>query len=362
MHRGANDEEINEFSNGLQINYPKSHKNSWTPHYGIAHDFGGGPENVISAWIPESALKHSFNQYNSPNLGAIKNMGYKKDDDFASRSVTEKDENEWIVEHNGPYHHANLKTGDIHTKISTRGKKDKLASSEKIQYNLNKQKWLKRHEEIEKGELANLGRGLVASLALAHGAHYIGDNPEQSKAPTSIERTIASPTKDNSHEVKTMEGSVSASSSYPHQEKNRILNSISQVESSGGKDTKHARLPSGGIHQGERAYGKYGLTPLLVKETIKMHPDLNKKYGYLTKWKGKLFSEGLDQAKGLEDEIASRHYDRLAEHFGHDVHKIGYGWLNGISGTHKAIKTGKDMKNHWHVKKIRKAYDKLGKK
>ena len=60
----------------------------------------------------------------------------------------------------------------------------------------------------------------------------------------------------------------------------------------------------------------------------------------------------------LENQIASRHYDRLSTHFGHDPAKIGFAWLNGITGAKRAIRSNKNIKNHWHVKKILKEYNK----
>jgi hypothetical protein len=140
--------------------------------------------------------------------------------------------------------------------------------------------------------------------------------------------------------------------------KDHILNAISTVESSGGKNTEHERLPADSIHQGERAYGSYGLTPLLMRETIGQHKDLARKYNKLQNLKGTDFHEQMKEHPELEKVIASRHYDRLAKKFGHDPAKIGFAWLNGITGTMKAVKNNTDINNHWHVMKIMDAYKK----
>lgn len=141
--------------------------------------------------------------------------------------------------------------------------------------------------------------------------------------------------------------------------KKHIMDAIMAVESSGGKDTKHARLPSNSIHHGERAYGKYGLTPLLMRETIKKHKDLAQKYNHMLDLRGDKFQIELQKHPELEDVVANRHYDRLVKHFGHNVDKIAMAWLNGITGTKQAIKNRVDLNNHWHVKKVRKAYENI---
>lgn len=138
------------------------------------------------------------------------------------------------------------------------------------------------------------------------------------------------------------------------------LRAIAAVESSGGIDTKHA--PLGGMHAGERAFGKYGLTPIVIRETIKKHPDLSKQHSSALNLKGQEFSNYMSKNPGLEDTVASRHYDRLKRHFGHDLSKIGFAWLNGISGTMRAEQKGFDFDNHWHVKKVRQAYENIGNK
>lgn len=139
--------------------------------------------------------------------------------------------------------------------------------------------------------------------------------------------------------------------------KGAILEAIAQVESSGGRDTAHVQLPKDSIHRGERAYGSYGLTPVLIRETVAKHPDLRKEHGKLTRLRGQDVHDYMKKNPKLEHELASRHYDRLAEHFGHDPAKIGYAWLNGITGAKKAISQGKNLHDHWHVKKVLKAYE-----
>lgn len=137
----------------------------------------------------------------------------------------------------------------------------------------------------------------------------------------------------------------------------RMLRTIADVESSGGKFTHHKPLVEG-INAGESAYGKYALTPNVIRETIKMHPDLRHKYGKGVGLKGKDLVHFMQDNPGLEDKVATYHLKRLEHHFGKNPAKLGYAWLEGIRGTYRAMKQGRDIPDHWHVKKIRAAYGK----
>lgn len=145
----------------------------------------------------------------------------------------------------------------------------------------------------------------------------------------------------------------------PKIRKQNILRSIAQVESSGGQNTQHARLPQNSIHKGERAFGTYGLTPLLIRETAGMHKDILEKHPNLNRLRGQEMHEYMKQNPQLEKEIASRHYDRLSKKFGHDPSKIGYAWLNGITGTMRALNRGAKLDKHWHVQKINNALEQI---
>ena len=120
MHRGMGVEELKGSNSNGVAQYEKGTRTSWTPDLKVAGDFGtpspAAPSSEkrgkISAWIPESALVHSVNQFNSPKK--IKKINDYKDQprdekqrerDF-SRSLTERDEQEWVVEHNQPFQHA----------------------------------------------------------------------------------------------------------------------------------------------------------------------------------------------------------------------------------------------------------------
>lgn len=149
-------------------------------------------------------------------------------------------------------------------------------------------------------------------------------------------------------------GQAVAAVQKPEYSRKKMLDTIAQVESNRGKYENHKEL--GGINAGDHAYGKYALTPNTIRETIKLNPDLKNKYKQAAALKGPELNNFMRDNPGLEDTIADKHLARLEHHFGPNPETIGYSWLNGVTGTNKALKAHKDISKHWHVKKIRDAY------
>ena len=141
---------------------------------------------------------------------------------------------------------------------------------------------------------------------------------------------------------------------------NRMLRTIASVESSGGKSQNHKEIEHG-LSAGQKAFGRYGLTPTVVSETIHMNPDLKAKHKKAMMLPPDELNRYMQDNPGLEDAVAAKHLARLEHHFGQDPAKIGYAWLNGVSGTYQAQKQNKDINSHWHVKKIKDAYEKENK-
>jgi hypothetical protein len=145
----------------------------------------------------------------------------------------------------------------------------------------------------------------------------------------------------------------------PHVEYNsgRMLNTIESVESNHGKYTEHEGV-GGTMHHGEHAFGRFGLMPQTIRETIQMHSDLRGKHAKALNLKGDDMRRYMEDNPGLENAVAQKHLQRLEHHFGKDPAKIGYAWLQGVRGTYKALKNKADINSHWHVKKINDAYAK----
>lgn len=173
-------------------------------------------------------------------------------------------------------------------------------------------------------------------------------------AGLAIAGAMAGPSKANAPQAPKPQQSVQQAA--PSYNSGQMLRTIASVESNSGGNVAHK--PMGGMHSGERAYGKYGLTPTVIRETIGMHRDLKQKYGKASSLRGDDIHRYMDDNPGLEDKIATAHLNRLEHHFGQDPQKIGYAWLEGIRGTYKAGKEKKDISQHWHVKKIKDAYGK----
>jgi len=185
-------------------------------------------------------------------------------------------------------------------------------------------------EPLEKGAIKNAGIALGMAGALAGGAGHAG---AADRSPASIQHTKPQ------------------APSYDH---GKMLRTIAQVESNNGANTNHPVASNG-----ELAFGKYGLMPGTIKDTIKGHKDLAAKHGKALALKGQQFQNYMHDNKGLEDVIADRHLSHMEHVLGKNPEHLGYGWLNGAQGTLNAIKQKKDIKNHWHVKKIRDAYGKV---
>lgn len=208
----------------------------------------------------------------------------------------------------------------------------------------------KKTEDMEKNTLRNIGAGLAIAGALATGT------PEKADAPTVPKTKISqAATKTPTAPKATAEPKAATPKFGDEYSTKRMLHTIAQVESSGGRNINHAPVNSP-MHRGNRAYGQYGLMPVTIKDTIKAHGDLKSKHGKALALDGQDFHNYMKRNPELGETVAERHVQRLERQFGQDPSKIGYAWFQGIRGTHDAIKQKKDIENHWHVKKIRDAY------
>lgn len=190
-------------------------------------------------------------------------------------------------------------------------------------------------ESLQKGKITNA----IAGAALA----------------TGIATAVPTGNAAIDHQPKAGSHAVEPNSPIPGYNRSNMLRTIASVESSGGKNTNHEEIEHG-MHAGSRAYGKYGLTPIVIRETIKLNRDLKSKYGKASQLDGNDLTHFMQDNPGLEDKIADAHLARLEHHFGDNMNEIGYAWLNGVSGTYKAKKEHKDIANHWHVQKLKAAY------
>lgn len=247
--------------------------------------------------------------------GKFGHLGYKENYQYSPHITVDKATWDQIVESKAKtaheaginFHHAELHHKDkVVNKYSPKeDHKDKLAAS----------------EDMKKGALANIGVAAAMGLGL-----------------------LATNTSEATHPHK---------SNYSSQ---HMLRAIASVESSGGKNVNHA-AGGGPIHGAEHAYGKYGLMPQTIRETISMNHDL-KSHKKAAMLRGQDLHNYMKDNPGLEDMVAEKHLKRLEHHFGNNPSDLGYAWLQGIKGTYAAKKKKEDTSNHWHAKKVSEAYSK----
>jgi hypothetical protein len=137
-----------------------------------------------------------------------------------------------------------------------------------------------------------------------------------------------------------------------------FLNTISQIESSGGKNYNHDLIQKG-IHTGDRAIGRYGLMPNTVNEVLNrmrtagtITPELKK----LKNLDHESLKSSLETNPELEDKIAETLADRVLTRQG-DEDKAAYSWHQGHNMTPEQVDNS-PYKEHDYVKKYNE-YKKL---
>lgn len=133
----------------------------------------------------------------------------------------------------------------------------------------------------------------------------------------------------------------------------KFLNNISQIESSGGKNQNHPEIKSG-IHQGDKAIGRYGLMPNTVSEVLnrmKSAGTLTPEMEELQKLDSKKLKEKMESNPELQDKVAESLADRVLTRQG-DEEKAAYSWHKGHNLNPEKVK--EDYENSDYVKKYKK--------
>lgn len=195
---------------------------------------------------------------------------------------------------------------------------------------------LPKSEPMEKGRIKNAITAMGVAGALAA-------KPMQMPRQESVQSTIMPSLSEPARKPAGMPRST-----YDHK---RMLNTIEQIESASGKLTHHKPTSHG------TAYGKFGLMPDTIKETIHMNPDLRAKYGKATRLEGQDLHNFMHDNPELENVIADRHLQRLEHHFGEDPNKVGFAWNQGIRGAYNADPN--HVKSHPYTKKVNAFYQKV---
>jgi len=109
-----------------------------------------------------------------------------------------------------------------------------------------------------------------------------------------------------------------------------FLDTISQIESSGGKNFNHPQMKSG-IHAGQSAIGRYGLMPNTVSEVLnrmRLSGSLTPELEQLRNLDPVALKETLEASPELEDEIARSLANKVLSQQ-NDEEKAAYAWNQG---------------------------------
>lgn len=268
------------------------------------------------------------------------------------------------------FDHAELKHGDK-TLATYKPKTDRLAASEDIH---NNAPLMKPYVSEAQRRWAHTTNGKKA-LGGNAGVHEWDEATKGKKLPERVKHsgnTLEKGTLKNILTAGAMAGALASPSNAnakpPHQATNRspaslsskqhtgyshdrMLNAISQIESSGGKNINHKPTSAG------TAYGKWALMPNTIKETIKLNPKLRREHSKILNLQNKDLNRYMQDNPKLERELASTHLKRLEHHFGNNSNAIAFSWNQGITGTNRALNEKKDITSHPYVQKFKHFYE-----
>lgn len=143
--------------------------------------------------------------------------------------------------------------------------------------------------------------------------------------------------------------------------RDRFLNLISQIESSGGKNLDHPMMHSG-IHAGEQAMGQYGLMPNTVDELL----NRAKKSGQMTVEMEKVGREPaqikaqIEGDPGVEQTLARQLAEKVLNKFPNED-MAAYSWNKGHNLSPEQIEQ-RGYENDPYVVKFKKIKQSLGMK
>jgi hypothetical protein len=140
-------------------------------------------------------------------------------------------------------------------------------------------------------------------------------------------------------------------------DKNPVLWSIAQVESSGGENLDHKTLDSG-MHKGQTAGGAWGIMPKTAAYIFKLSKNLRDKYPDLVEHLSDVSKNHKEITKKLNEDPEASHdvakalLNHIKSIHGDDLDKVIHSWHYGINGTNNAVKDKKDLSSDEYVKKI----------
>jgi hypothetical protein len=373
MHRGMGQEEFTGAHKNGKTAYGPGEKTSWTPHKHIADDFGSyndgvlhnDKSRVVSAWVPESAISHSINQFNAPHAQDVKDIKtlypekgeQQKKKVLGQRSNTEVGENEWIIEHNQPFHHANMKAlqSNIDNKISAKAG----AEDDKASFKAKTIKPVGKYGMGFKGEKKDLAASETDKVITEDKLpevkkpfkskkqrRFAYANPEKFGGKEGVQEWESKTPKDIPESLEKFEipkpikatvlTAALASAGHQMTSQNEPQQQVRQPAAIERQVTPKDQVYNQAYHEGMKTsyVNSFQKKPshVIVKEMIKKHPDLSQSHGYMLKLGPNAFKEVVKHNEPLVKEIGSRYYDHLNNTFQGDHDKIERAFNSNIKG------------------------------
>jgi hypothetical protein len=146
---------------------------------------------------------------------------------------------------------------------------------------------------------------------------------------------------------------------YSDEEVDRMLDTISQIESSGGKNFNHPEMKSG-IHAGTSAIGSYGLMPNTIQEIAnreRMAGNLPPEMEEVSKLPPDQMKQTLETNPDLEKAFARSLASKVLKKQPNEE-MAAYSWFQGHNKSPEQIKQ-ENYQDHDYVKKYQEFRKKL---
>jgi hypothetical protein len=175
----------------------------------------------------------------------------------------------------------------------------------------------KHEEELMKSNIGNAIKATGFALALAAGAHYMGQPTQSVPQEPEQEKAIMAPNK-----IKL----------------NEKYNTLIAIQRA---------------HDGKTDCSKtYCMSPSSIKETVSGDPELSKKYPNLNSISHGAVLDEINRDPVAEHKVAQKFYDNLATKMGNEPLHIAHAWKFGVNNTKKMLQQTPNIDKHWYSQKI----------
>lgn len=138
-------------------------------------------------------------------------------------------------------------------------------------------------------------------------------------------------------------------------DKEKFLELIRQIESSGGTDVQHPRMPSG-IHKGESAMGQYGIMPKTAEEFVnrrRLHGEFGPDEAIMKQMSPEELKQFLADNQRVETNLAKDVSEHVLKRSKGDEEKAAYMWNMGHNKKASSIDE-ESLAEHPYVRKFKR--------